>query len=157
MTSFHNNDRIFRYSRMTPQDDFTKWVESAATTTREDIKTWLKTVKMSRNELAERLKVSKGTVNNWLSGADPIPKLKLAFIESLMQSSQPEENQSPATTPGTPRAFAVQLSEQDYQRCLAAALRAGKPNLEAWAAQALTEAAFEQVPDASDNDSSQIS
>jgi len=142
---------------MTPQDDFTTWVQSTSTTTREDIKAWLKTAKMSRKELADRLKVSKGTVNNWLSGADPIPKLKLAFIERLMQSAQPETPQSTASTPRTPRAFAVQLSEQDYQRCLAAALRAGKPTIEAWAAQALTEAAFEQVPDPSDNTSSQIS
>lgn len=144
---------------MTPQDDLTAWLESKKTITREDIKAWLKTVKMSRKELAERCGVSLSCVNNWLSDSksNPIPALKLTFIASLMQGSQLEESQSPATTPGTPRAFAVQLSEQDYQRCLAAALRAGKPNLEAWAAQALTEAAFEQVPDASDNDSSQIS
>lgn len=106
-------------------------------TTREEIKAWLKSSGTSRASLAECLGVSKGTVNNWLAGADPIPKIKLAFIENIMRFGVAQPNITAL------KAFAVQLPDEDYGKCKMAAAQAGKP-LEEWAAQVLTIAAFEQ-------------
>lgn len=55
----------------------------------EEIKNWLKRARMTRQELAEKIGVSKGTVNNWLCGADPIPHAKALLIETMMQPAQP--------------------------------------------------------------------
>lgn len=51
-------------------------------------------------------------MNNWLSGADPIPKLKLELIERLMQ----EESSAPVTQSAIiERAIAIPLSAEDYE------------------------------------------
>ena len=60
----------------------------------ESIKKWLKSTGKDRNWLAEKLYVSKSTVDNWLapSTPTPIPKSKAAFIHSLMEQSQTVES-----------------------------------------------------------------
>lgn len=60
--------------------------------TPDDVKKWLSEVGMSRAEFAERLSVSKRTVDNWLSPASryTIPKVKLATIAEMMEPPRPE-------------------------------------------------------------------
>lgn len=95
-----------------------------------EIKAWLKKTKTSRQELGEKLGVSKGTVNNWLCGADPIPQAKLLLIKRLME----EPAQAPATTMDLQavKIINVLLSKEEKARCAAAAEREGKTP-EQWA------------------------
>lgn len=91
---------------------------------KEDIKTWLKKTGKTRQDLAEAIGVSKGTVNNWLSGADPIPALKQQLIERLMTESE----QPPAPQPPSPEnitAIAVLMSKEQRAYLLAAARKLG--------------------------------
>lgn len=59
--------------------------------TTEEIKKRMKSMKISRSALAQRLHVSKGTVDNWLCDAAPIPRAKVDLIEMIL-SPEPEHN-----------------------------------------------------------------
>ena len=56
--------------------------------------------------------VSRGTINNWLSGADPIPALKLQLIERLMQEY---EDPAPAMRLCDITAFAIMVANADKE------------------------------------------
>lgn len=51
---------------------------------REKIKKWLRESGLRREDLGKRLCVSKRTVDNWLTGTQPIPAAKLEVIRDLM-------------------------------------------------------------------------
>lgn len=57
--------------------------------TPENIKEWLKRIGKNRAWLGEKCGVSKRSVDNWLSGADPIPYAKQQLIEHLMHPAPP--------------------------------------------------------------------
>ncbi|MBT9448740.1 hypothetical protein ICN84_01475 [Akkermansia glycaniphila] len=69
---------------------FHKNVKKNSMTT-EEIKKRMKSMKISRSALAQRLHVSKGTVDNWLCDAAPIPRAKVDLIEMIL-SPEPEHN-----------------------------------------------------------------
>lgn len=102
------------------------------------IKAWLKANRIKRNELAERLGVSKGTVDNWLAGADPIPARKMQAIDIIMR-----EGTNPTTSPARTisaddfRTFPVLMSAEDYALCEQAAI-ASELSVSDWAAEILT-------------------
>lgn len=56
--------------------------------------------------------VSKGTVNNWLSGADPIPALKQQLIERIMSENEPKQTDSTPVKPEEITAIAVMMSKE---------------------------------------------
>lgn len=86
--------------------------------TKEDIKAWLKATGKTRQDLADAMGASKGTINNWLSGADPIPALKLQLIERIMNET---ENQNPILAINDISAFALMLSTADKEFLIEAA------------------------------------
>lgn len=95
--------------------------------TRDEIKAWLKRTGRTRQDLAAAVGLSKGTVNNWLSGADPIPAPKQQLIERLMKESDPGAASAPAT-PSTEELTAIALMMTREQRAYltAAARRCGQ-------------------------------
>ena len=104
----------------------------------EEIKAWIKRERITRQELAEKIGVSKGTVNNWLCGADPIPYAKLQYIETMMQ---------PAALPPAAvnildevQVITIKLTRAEYAAVCAAAEAEGKA-VEQWARQKILEAA----------------
>ena len=80
-----------------------------------DIKDWLKASGHSRAWLAEKLLVSKGTIDGWLAPSRPIPPHKLAYIKNLM---------SPPKTPPAPLkhsdiiAFTVRFTPEEWASVL---------------------------------------
>lgn len=111
----------------------------------EEIKAWIKRERITRQELAEKIGVSKGTVNNWLCGADPIPYAKLQYIETMMQ---------PAAVPPAAvsvldevQVIVIKLTRAEYAAVCAAveqhnAANPGNPlTVENWARQRILEAA----------------
>lgn len=56
---------------------------------KKNLKTWMKTKGKSRQWLADKCFVSKGTVDNWLSESGSIPHAKKELIRILMNSSSP--------------------------------------------------------------------
>lgn len=107
--------------------------------TTEEIKASMKRQRITRQELAEKLGVSKGTVNNWLCGADPIPFAKLQLIEQLLQ---PAPQAAPALPPldlSSVKIINVRLTAEELDMCIRAA-RACHMELEAWARLTILEA-----------------
>lgn len=111
----------------------------------EEIKNWLKRARMTRQELAEKIGVSKGTVDNWLCGAHPIPFAKLQLIETMMQ---------PAVSPPAAvnildevQVITIKLTRAEYAAVCAAVERHNAANpgnpltVENWARQRILEAA----------------
>lgn len=111
----------------------------------DQIKAWLKRERMTRQELAEKIGVSKGTVDNWLCGTHPIPYAKLQYIETLMQ---------PAAVPPAAvnildevQVIVIKLTRAEYAAVCAAveqhnAANPGNPlTVENWARQRILEAA----------------
>lgn len=146
----------YRSSAAQKQSDFNSWVKlSKPIITLEDIKAWLKKIGKSRQWLADRMKMAKGSIDNWLSGVDPIPQVKLAFIESLMKDSQPVQPPPSSQNTDELKVVSAIVSKDDYQRCLAASIKEGYATIEAWAAAVLTEAAYEKVPAAPQNEEEQ--
>ncbi len=95
------------------------------------IKTWVKK-NMSRQELAEAVGVSLGTVNNWLSGNAPIPEKKQLLIGRLMQSGK---DVAPCASEPV-RAVAVGLTCAEYAQVQEAAAEA-KEELDLFARNAV--------------------
>lgn len=111
----------------------------------EEIKAWLKRERMTRQELAEKIGVSKGTVDNWLCGTHPIPHAKALLIETMMQ---------PAAVPPAAvsvldevQVIVIKLTRAEYAAVCAAveqhnAANPGNPlTVENWARQRILEAA----------------
>ena len=62
------------------------------------VKYWLEVHGMSRRELAERLSVTEGAINGWLSNR-PIPPARWEEIKALFESDkEPERNNVVGTT-----------------------------------------------------------
>lgn len=111
----------------------------------DQIKAWLKRERMTRQELAEKIGVSKGTVDNWLCGTHPIPHAKALLIETMMQ---------PAAVPPAAvsvldevQVIVIKLTRAEYAAVCAAveqhnAKNPGNPlTVENWARQRILEAA----------------
>lgn len=111
----------------------------------EEIRAWLKRAHISRQELAERLGVSKSTVDNWLCGNHPIPQGRVMLIETMMQ---------PAAVPPAAvnildevQVIVIKLTRAEYAAVCAAveqhnAANPGNPlTVENWARQRILEAA----------------
>lgn len=102
----------------------------------DEIKASMKRQRITRQELAEKLGVSKGTVNNWLCGADPIPFAKQQLIETLLAPAP-----APAPEPPSPASFKVLnviLSREEFALCVAAAKKEGV-SVEDWARRIVLE------------------
>lgn len=111
----------------------------------EEIKAWLKRERMTRQELAEKIKVSKGTVDNWLCGTHPIPHAKALLIETMMQPSPPPP--AAVSVLDEVQVIVIKLSRAEYAAVCAAveqhnAANPGNPlTVENWARQRILEAA----------------
>lgn len=116
----------------------------------DQIKAWLKRERMTRQELAEKIGVSKGTVDNWLCGTHPIPHAKALLIETMMQ---------PAAVPPAAvsvldevQVIVIKLTRAEYAAVCAAveqhnAANPGNPlTVENWARQRILEAARSKAP-----------
>lgn len=104
----------------------------------EEIKAWIKRERITRQELAEKIGVSKGTVNNWLCGADPIPYAKLQLIETMMQPAPPPP--AAVNILDEVQVITIKLTRAEYAAVRAAAEAEGK-TVEQWARQKILEAA----------------
>lgn len=91
-------------------------------TTRQDIKTWLKSPRgMSREDLAAAVGVKKRTVDNWLCGSLEIPLTKLQLVERIMEQRNAEVQQAPSNL----TAVAMLMTEEMRKRISTAAQLAG--------------------------------
>ena len=105
----------------------------------EEIKSALKKQRITRAELADKIGVCLGTVNNWLCGANPIPVAKQKLIEMLLQ---PAPQAAPALPPldlSSVKIINVRLTAEELDLCIRAA-RACHMELEAWARLTILEA-----------------
>lgn len=91
--------------------------------TPDDIKAWLKSSGTSRQQLADKLGVAKGTVNNWLSGTASIPGAKLELIRILIDTS--ENPATPQPPPPAYRSIGISLTSAEYSEIQR--LAEGKP------------------------------
>ncbi len=69
----------------------------------------LKSLKIPRSTLADRLGVSSGTVDHWLCGHFPIPVRKRVLIEELLRDEKHPSYSSVA-------AYAVRFSTREIRR-----------------------------------------
>ena len=102
-----------------------------------ELKEWLKATGITRQMIADRFAISKGTVNNWLCGTRPIPARKLALIKDLKPYA-PEAPDAPRASRG--RAIGVPLTDAEYAEVLSAVISSGK-RIEEFAAEAVVAAA----------------
>lgn len=102
-----------------------------------ELKEWLKATGVTRQMIADRFAISKGTVNNWLCGTRPIPARKLALIKDLKPYT-PDAAEKPCESRG--RAIGVPLTDAEYAEVIAAVISAGK-RIEEFAAEAVVNAA----------------
>ena len=93
--------------------------------TKEDIKAWLKETGQNRQHLANTVGVSKGTVNNWLSGADPIPFAKLQLIERIINESEEKQVETAPVKPEEITAIAIVMTKEQRAYLTMAAGRLG--------------------------------
>lgn len=63
-----------------------------------EVKAWLKSIKRTRDWLAEECGVKKRTADNWLSSSQPISTQATRLIERLMEQ-YPATGSAPATYP----------------------------------------------------------
>lgn len=108
-------------------------------TTREDIKNWLKGTGKDRAWLGETIGVSKRTVDNWLSGADPIPAAKKKLIEERMQNSAAPDQTAAVVLPldtSSVNYITILLTQEEYAECVSAAT-AEHLDLQTWARKLL--------------------
>lgn len=97
-------------------------------TTRDEIKEWLREQGKSREWLGERVGVSKGSVDNWLSEgvARPIPAAKMKLIEELMQeSAAPAAKKPVAVDIGNIEIINVILTREEMEEVARAAAALG--------------------------------
>ncbi len=103
---------------------------------KEEIKAWLKRLGLSREWLADKIGVSKRTVDNWLSSNIDIPERSLAMIQQLIDDS--EKVAEGINT----NIFSVECSLDQFRRFSRAALSDGLI-LEDWALRLLDREATE--------------
>lgn len=105
----------------------------------EEIKARMKQARISRQEIADKLGVSKGTVNNWLCEATPIPHAKQQLIEQMLapQQSAPQSNELDLFST---KIILVRLTAQELDMCIRAARACGM-ELEDWARDTTLKAA----------------
>jgi len=101
---------------------------------KEEIKVWLKRLGLSRDWLADKIGVSKRTVDNWLSSNIDIPERSLVVIQQLIDDS--EKIADGITT----NVFSVECTLDQFRRFSRAALADGLI-LEDWALRVLDEEA----------------
>ena len=99
------------------------------TTSREDIKNWLKSTNTKRELLAEACGVSIHTVNGWLSNTD-IPLKKLKIVETLMgknnETSTPDYfAKSIFRKVDDVKSVAIVFTNEEYELILEAAQKEG--------------------------------
>lgn len=110
----------------------------------EEIKAWIKRERITRQELAEKIGVSKGTVDNWLCGTHPIPHAKALLIETMMQPAVPP---AAVNILDEVQVIVIKLTRAEYAAVCAAveqhnAANPGNPlTVENWARQRILEAA----------------
>lgn len=101
---------------------------------KDEVKAWLKRLSLSRDWLADKIGVSKRTVDNWLSSSIDIPERSAAMIRQIMDDS--EKMAEGIST----NIFSVECTLDQFRRFSRAALEDGMI-LEDWALQILDEEA----------------
>lgn len=96
--------------------------------THEKIKQWLKDNDTNRAELAAAVGVAKRTVDNWLSGAQPIPERKLALINEMMEDG---EKTSLVVNINSVEVIVIRVTPDELAQ-IAAAAAAARMTLENW-------------------------
>jgi transcriptional regulator with XRE-family HTH domain len=99
---------------------------------KDEIKVWLKKLGLSREWLADKIGVSKRTVDNWLSSNIDIPERSVAIIQQLIDDS--EKIAEGIST----NVFSVECTLDQFRRFSRAALSDGLI-LEDWALKILHE------------------
>ncbi len=89
----------------------------------DEIKHALKAQGIKRGALAERLRVSPGTVNNWFSGGRAIPAAKLELIELMLN---PPLTPAPETTTEDLVPIGIILTRTEHAAAAQAAQAAGQ-------------------------------
>lgn len=105
-----------------------------------ELKEWLKATGVTRQMIADRFAISKGTVNNWLCGTRPIPARKLAIIKDLKPYTPQAQEQEDSPTETRGRAIGIPLSDAEYAEVISAVISSGK-RIEQFAAEAVLAAA----------------
>ena len=95
-----------------------------------EIKAWLKANSLSREWIAEKIGVSKRTVDNWLSSNIEIPPRSIAAITALMDDTAKIADGLRS------QVFSVECSLEQFRQFSRAALEAGQ-TLEEWSVSVL--------------------
>lgn len=101
---------------------------------KDEIKAWLKRLNLSREWLADKIGVSKRTVDNWLSSSIKIPERSASAIRQMIADS--EKIAEGIST----NVFSVECSLEQFRMFSRAALYDGMI-LEDWALSLLDDAA----------------
>lgn len=84
-----------------------------------EIRDWLKATKTKRKDIATKLGVSLGTVNNWLCGSRPIPRrVRVRILAHKRYQPAKDESLAPRG-----RAVAAPLTGSEYAEVLSAAMQ----------------------------------
>ena len=81
--------------------------------TKEEIKSWLRTIGKDREWLGQKTFVSKRQVDNWLSSGRNIPLAKMRIIEDLMNPNN-HSGEQPSDVAGV-NAIAVVFTNAEYR------------------------------------------
>lgn len=113
--------------------------------TKDKVLQWLEEHHHSRDWLAEKCRVARGTVNNWLVSPRPIPSKAVPIIQALMQA---DEERSKINT-RLPQNLVLEFSREDFDQICKAAGKAGKGPT-TWSEEQLRNLAFESLESVSD-------
>lgn len=103
--------------------------------TKADIKKWMKSKGVSREELAQKCFVTYLTVKGWFSKNGKIPPAKALIIESLMREDE-QKVIAEMSKKDDWKAYSVMVSQEEYNMIAAAAALDGM-SVEEWSAQQL--------------------
>lgn len=110
----------------------------------EEIKAWIKSHGMTRQEFAALVGVRVSSVNNWLSGFTKIPEGRMTIIDAaLMQPAAPPP--AAVSVLDEVQVIVIKLTRAEYAAVCAAAEAEGK-SVEQWARQKILEAAARTTP-----------
>ncbi len=114
--------------------------------TKDQIKLWLKTNGHSREWLGQQCgKITKRTVDNWLSSPQEIPSGTLSLIAHLMADDEAAEIQRAKLQDIANQVFSLEVSLEDFRAFSKSALAAGM-TLEDWTIHACNQAAAASKP-----------
>lgn len=82
-------------------------------TEKDEIKAWLKSHHMSREEFGKRVGVSKSSVDNWLAGVSPIPATRLTLIRELMAEGRKGIRPAPPANIDTIKVINILLTPEE--------------------------------------------